>query len=506
MSRDPEFELSADMRLLELQRSALGLTTPDRTAWETRYAAEAVPGSDVPAVVPHGETAVLVAEATANPDRALIPGAVVTLTLSVANEGALEARDVTVSVPLPGGAAYRAGTFLHDGRTVSDDHAERFFGAGLPLDAIAPGSRATFVWKIGVRLGAKALVIAPQIQARDGAVIGARPLSLGRRDQAESVFTTELSRADAAIYEPKPLIPVDIPADELPFYELDTEEEIVYEAADAALSPAAPPAVRPAPAPAPQPEPEPPAEPQPPAPMVEPVPQPEPVREPEPEPIPEPPREAVVRYGKFDRTTLVFFERTFMGSKPPTILQHCIFASALACASDRNGNDDAGLKRHLDAQSQVLHRIALHEKLGKKEPMAEYAGELLANLDALVTVPIEEPSQAADDAVVLISELSEPTLAVIKKIGADRERWDFVKARQLTLALQAQSTNVADQAKAAAIDNALRQYAQISMTTLQKLFVRIRIDRTTGLLSNHEPPLDAAARSLISALSAAIAR
>jgi hypothetical protein len=44
------------------------------------------------------------------------------------------------------------------------------------------------------------------------------------------------------------------------------------------------------------------------------------------------------------------------------------------------------------------------------------------------------------------------------------------------------------------------------MMTLQKLFVRIRLDRTTGLLFATEPALDAAARALLAALATAIER
>lgn len=485
MNFDPDFEVSADMRLLELQRSSLGLAPHDRSAWESRYTLEGGPMLDsAKPSEPRGTSAVLSVEANASPASGVIPGAIVTFSLSIVNEGAVTATGIVAGAPIPGGASFRAGSFVQDGRGLSDDSAEHFFGAGLPIAELKAGSRTTFVWKTGVRLGSKPLVLAPQVSANVGAVIGARPLTVTRKDQPHTVFTTELDRAGAELREPKALIPVDIPADDLPFYELDEEEELVHEAADAALS-------------APQkfeaqPEPPPPIVENPPAAVA---------------PSPEPPREAVVRYGKFDRTTLVFFERTFLGSKPPTILQHCIFANALACSTDADGNDRAGLKRHLDAQSQVLHRIVLHERLGKKEPIAEYAGELLADIDDLVPGPVVSPPlPATSEFVPLMAELGAPTVVVISRISQERDRWDFVKARQLTLALQAQRAFAGDEAQAAAIENALRAYAQASMTTLQKLFVRIRIDRTTGLLFAQEPALDAAARGVIAALSAAIKR
>lgn len=496
MNREPDFEASADMRLLELQRSALGLTAPPPTRWESRYGSDATAGVTDTEEPFEGASAVLVVETTANPPGGVIPGTVVTFSLSIANEGTQRATNVRVAVPVPGNAAYRTGSLVIDGRGAGEDVAQRFFGDGLEIGEIAPGNRATFVWKIGVRLGLGPLVAMPSVRATNAATVGARSVRVTRRNQRETSFATEVTRAEAAFLEEKPLIPVEIPAEDLPIYELDAEETLVYEAADAALSSAVPP----------QPEPEP-----------EPDPEPEPEPAPEPEPVVEvaaapahvevaPVREAVVLYGRFDRTTLVFFERTFNGSKTPTLLQHCIFASALACTSDARGGETASLKTHLDAQSQVLHRIALHEKLGKKEPIVEYKGALLAPVwDLSPSVVEPAPARTAGQAL-LVTELSAPALAVVRKIGEERDRWDFIKARQLTLALQAQRAIVDDQAAGAAIENALRSYAQLSMTTLQKLFVRIRIDRTTGLLFAGEPALDAAARAVLTAFSSIVER
>ncbi len=484
MNVDPDFELSADMRLIELQRASLGLAPPRPTTWQTRTLADGgvMPDEETP---PASKSAVLIGTVAANPSSGLIPGAVVTVTLSVANEGAVAAQNVVIGVSVPGGAGYRPGSFTMDGRSGNEDAAEQFLGSGLDVGEMQAGTRHTFIWKLGVRLGGQPLILAPSIRATGAAVVGARAISVERRDRASIAFAAELERADPAIFTAKPLVPVEIPAEEIPedeppFYELDAEETLVHEAADAALSSAAPPITPRAAQPEPQPEPE---------------------RE-----ISAPPREAVVLYAKFDRATIAFFERTFSGSKPPTILSHCIFASALACATDANGIDTLALRKHLDAQSQVLHRIQLHERLGKKEPISEYAGQLLASLDDFKARPIGEIN-APKDALFLETELTEPTLAVIAKINEERERWDFVKARQLTLALQAQRLAGLDpnDAASAALENALRVYAQTAMTTLQKLFVRLRIDRTTGVLFQTEPQLDVAARALVTAFKNALA-
>ncbi len=491
MNREPDFESSADMRLLELQRTSLGLVAPERLAWESRYAVDSTPGIEVEAeaAAPHG--AMLALTVTATPPGNVIPGTVVTYALSLANDGAQPATGVFASVPLPGGVAYRLGSLQINGRAASDDAADDLFGAGLRLGTIAPGGRSTLLWKVGVRMGTKPLLTIPQVRARDAAVIGGGPLVVERKGSV-SAFAGELAAADRAMFEPQPLIPVEIPADELPIYELDAEEEIVFEAADAALSNSVIRERKPELQAEPEPEPEP---------VLELEPEPEPQPEP---PLP-PPREAVVLYGALDRSTLAFFERIFNGSKDPTILQHCIFAGALACASDADGNDDLGLRAHLAAQSQILHRVSLHEKLGKKEPIAEYAGTLMATVDAIAPRPVREVRPPAADRLTLANELHEPALVVVRKIAEERDRWDFVKARQLTLALQAQRVLIDDDARAAAIDNALRSYAQHAMTVLQKLFVRLRIDRTTGVLFQTDPALDAAARALLAACARAFA-
>jgi uncharacterized repeat protein (TIGR01451 family) len=488
MNREPDFESSADMRLLELQRSSLGLAAPERVAWETRYAVDSTPGVDVTLDTPTPSSAVLAVTLTATPPGEVIPGTVITYALSLVNDGAAAAPSVVAAVPLPGGVAYRLGSLQVDGRPADDSIADRLFGGGMDLGTIAPGSRATLMWKVGVRMGTKPLLVIPQVRARATAVLAGAPLVVERKGTT-TAFAGELAAADRALFEAKPLIPVEIPADELPIYELDSEEQIVYEAADAALSSAAFATA----------EPEVPAEPV----AAEPT---RPAqRMPEPQPEPVALREAVVIYGALERPTLAFFERVFNGSKDPTILQHCIFAGALACALDAEGQDTIGLRAHLAAQSQILHRVSLHEKLGKKEPIGEYAGQLLAQIDAIAPAPVGPVASAGPDRLLLANELHEPALAVVRKIAEEHARWDFIKARQLTLALQAQRVVLDDDAKAAAIDNALRAYAQHAMTVLQKLFVRLRLDRTTGVLFQTDPSLDNAARTLLAACALAFA-
>jgi uncharacterized repeat protein (TIGR01451 family) len=503
--REPEFEESADMRLVDLQRAALGVSAPERSNWESAGHTE---GSSLQAEpVQPLRSAVVAVEITAAPPGEVIPGAIVTLAMSVANEGAAPATNVRVCAPLPGGATYRHGSFVRDGRPLLDDAADEFFGPGTLIETLAPKSRATFVWKVGVRLGNKPLVIAPTVTAEETAVVGAQPAIISRKPDSSSGFAAEVLRLDPALY--------DRPSDEeLPIYELDEEEILEHEAAQAALSeyqPGIAPPLQPVPPPS-QPEPAPPPD--------QPAPVPEP-GEPEPEPyVPEPPsqppdvepaaeqhvavREAVVLYGRLDRPSVAYFERIFTGGKPPTLLNHFILGGALACTRSFEGDDVAGLKAHMDAQGQLLQRIVLHEKIGKKEPIAEYAGKMLAGIDQFAPAPVPPSAPPQDSNVILLEvELETPTLAVLRKMQDESARWDFTKARQLTLALQAR-TIVANAPfdRVEAAENALRAYAQTAATQLQRFFVRMRIDRTTGLLFANDETLDTAARTLVAALTA----
>lgn len=451
MSYEPDFDAIADMKLLARRRSSLGLAParePVRAVLDE--------DDDIERFESPKRGAALLLDISAVPNDGVIPGAIVTLALSLTNDGDTDAGETIVSVPLPGGVTYRPGSFVRDGHAQYDDVAESFFGAGLAIGTLAAKTRATFVWKLAVRLGQSPLLIAPTARAENASVTGGRQLRIGRKAVGgTTAFAAPL---------PKPFIPTQLPVKILPFYELDAEEELEHEAARAALSPAV--AQRPQ----------------------------------------APPREALVVLGTFPRATHDFFSATFADGKAPSLLQHCIFATALACANDYDGKAIVGLDVHLDAQSRLLHRIVLHERMGKKEPISQYAGTFPERLGELEPHALAaQPGAQADAATLLTSaEIEAPARAVLARLVEERARWDFVKARQLTLALQAKSAAGvhADAAQQSLADRALREYAQVSTTILQRLFVRMRVDGTTAILFGNEPLLDAAARGLLAALAA----
>jgi uncharacterized repeat protein (TIGR01451 family) len=507
--REPDFDASADMRLVDLARATLGVPAPARGSWESVMHAE---GASVDPEPPQKlASAVLAVETVATPANDVIPGAIVTLTLSIANEGVEDARGVRVSVPLPGGASFRNGSLVRDGRPLFDDAADEFLGSGILVGTIASKARVTFIWKIGVRLGNKPLVVQPSVRAQASAILGAEPAIVSRRAGVPGAFGSQISRSATG----------EIPAaDDLPIYELDEEEVVEYEAGIAALSsttaqaeyvPPFEPPLQPVPPPD-QPEPAPP--PSQPSPVPDPgVPAPEPMI---PEPPTQPPdvepaahaapapRQGVVLTGRIDRPSVAYFERIFMTNNSPTLLNHFILGGALACTRPLRGGDVAGLKVHMDAQGHILQRIVLHEKLGIKEPIGEYAGTMLARIDQFVPADVMRLAPPDDPNIVLLeTELEAPALGVLSRMQEDGSRWDFTTARQLTLALQARRICArAPEDRVRAAEDALRAYAQTCATQLQRFFVRMRMDRTTGLLFARDEKLDAAASTLIAALTA----
>ncbi|MGZ6129895.1 MAG: hypothetical protein ACXWMY_17165, partial [Vulcanimicrobiaceae bacterium] len=202
------------MRLVELHRAALGVPSPPRPSWESRFSDDGPVvevGPEQPAA-----SAVLAIEATATPANDVIPGAIVTVTLSLSSEGAEPARNVRVSVPLPAAATFRNGSFVRDGRPQLDDAADELFGEGLSIAEIPPRARVTLLWKIGVRLGNTALAIAPLVRAENTAIVGAKRVVVSRKAEPRMSFSGEVSREVART----------APESEFPFYELDEEEQL----------------------------------------------------------------------------------------------------------------------------------------------------------------------------------------------------------------------------------------------------------------------------------------
>jgi uncharacterized repeat protein (TIGR01451 family) len=211
---------SADMRLHDLARRELGL--PPRPPVSTSYidAAEVADGAeeaeeDEDAFISSGT--VLIGALDAQPRISLIPGALVTVVLSVVNDGTVTARNVRAILALPADTTYRAGTFAIDGKPGSDESANELFENGTDVGDIEPRARRTVLLKLVIDAGLGDIALSAHLNVAAGAVLGLRAMMLKRAaPSGRSVLA------------------------ERPFYESDPDEL----ASEALAEPANPPTIK----------------------------------------------------------------------------------------------------------------------------------------------------------------------------------------------------------------------------------------------------------------------
>jgi uncharacterized repeat protein (TIGR01451 family) len=211
---DERYDRSADMRLLELQREALGV--PRRVIDSISYT-DPDPLPDTLGAEPESYAqsgTILIAATDARPRTALIPGALVTISLSVANDGDAAATNVRMSLPLPVDTSFRPGTLTIDGVPGGDDVAAEFFANGIVVGDIGPGTRTAVSVKLVVELGRNDIILSPQLSAAAGAIVGLRAMRLTR---------------DKTVGRGLPV--------ERPFYESDEQEHLVEPLAPATPQP-----------------------------------------------------------------------------------------------------------------------------------------------------------------------------------------------------------------------------------------------------------------------------
>jgi hypothetical protein len=207
---------SADMRLHDLAREEQGLPArpPVLTSYIDAAQVEDDADEDEEAFVASGT--VLVAALDAQPRVSLIPGALVTIVLTILNDGTVAARNVHAVLALPADTAYRIGTFAIDGAPGSDDSANELFGNGTDVGDIEPSARRTVVLKLVIEAGVGDIALSPHLSVAAGAVLGLRAMLLKR-----------------AAPSGRSVVP------ERPFYELDPDES----ASEALAEPASPPTI-----------------------------------------------------------------------------------------------------------------------------------------------------------------------------------------------------------------------------------------------------------------------
>ena len=489
---DP-FEQSADMRLLELQRKALGIEAPPRPNWSGTHTDmnEAIPlQEDAPPVLRGRRITV---DLAATPNAKLIPGAVVTLSLAIHNNGEQSIDGVRVAVPMPGSATYRPGSLQVDQRPLTDADADRFFGESFDVPKLEAGRRLGFVWKISVQPGTKPLVISPRVSAEGAGVTGGAPILLSR---GAAPTSSKLPKA----YAPAQDEP------ERPFYELDAAEERDFEhegvtGNEPAFGHEAPlfvmPDVLPAEQPQPQPEPEPEPEPEPaPEPVqayaaAEPEPEPEPVVEVEPQPEPR-------LYCAFDSASLALVKKLFTSESYGQI-PHYVLQNSLACALSGTRHD-AGVRTHVSQQAGLLSRALLMHKLNKPMHVADFS----TGKTGFDLAPAAEPSSDAP-ASALYMPLTQAEVEFCAPVEGRNPLESFIRIRQIAVALQARRALVADEELARRAEALLEAYATSARAAINRTFIRAKLDKNFDPFGAADPVADKLAHELIDVLALVLA-
>jgi hypothetical protein len=178
--KDERYGRSADLRLHDLRRQELGL--PPRAPVLTKYVATetatGVEDDEDNAFAASGS--VLVAALDAQPRIALIPGALITIVLTLVNDGEAASSGVRANVALPVDTTYHPGTLSIDGTPADDRIARDLFENGADLGEIEPGARRTVIVKLLVEAGVGDILITPHVSAAAGAVLGLRAMRLNR--------------------------------------------------------------------------------------------------------------------------------------------------------------------------------------------------------------------------------------------------------------------------------------------------------------------------------------
>ncbi|MFN2529434.1 MAG: hypothetical protein ABR584_12045 [Candidatus Baltobacteraceae bacterium] len=475
---DP-FEQSADMRLLELQRKALGKEPPRPSNWSASSVDmhEGIPVAETP--IPELSGARLFVDLIANPKAKLVPGAVLTVSLALQNAGDRPAEDVNISVPIPGETAYRPGSLLIDDRTASVSYADALFGEGFVVEQLAPGQRMGFVWKISVERGVSSIVVTPRVSSKNAAVIGAASTLLSRGKPATSPTLPEQYTPSAQEIE-------------RPFYELDETEEQSLDK-EFPSSPGLPfaeaplpvmPDVLPAEAPAES--------------TVQPV-----VEELQPLPDPAPQPASVVEaprlYCIFDASSLATVKKLFAADSFGQV-PHFILQNSLACSLAAMGVD-TGLRTHFSQQAGMLSRALLMRKLGKPMNPADYStGKTGFPLDATAQVA---PESAPSPLYMALT----PAEAEFCAAGAERNHLEsFIRIRQLAVTLQARYVAVKDEHLRSQIEQLLSDYATAARAAINRIFIRAKLDKNFDpMAAAVDPATDKLAHALIDSLERVIA-
>jgi hypothetical protein len=500
---DDLFDRDADSRLLERRRrEELGLAPhrPATSSTPPRFGAESMLADESP---PASRSAVLRVAVVARPNRELIPGAVVTVVVTVHDDGHAAADNVDLRITLPAEAEAIAGSFARDEIEID---GEALLGPGLLLGTVEAGEevRIRFAFRVlpgtgpldlGVHAGAPGVptISAPaqRLMRRSGhaSVAETRPffeLEAGEADDELRAIVaagaTPQRAVDAFVDEPI-VVPIVIEAErepELEPFAIEREPEIVavveteiVEVVETEIV-----AVELVQEPAPV--------------AAAPAPEPEPQPESEPAPPPRAREFALLRNLEVDEVRAL--EHVFAGDVPHGLAGLALLSSIAAV--DAPLGAALGVRDFARSVAAALPRALVAARL-------QHATTPVVTRAALASIRPYALAPAGDvggEGALLALRLDERGLDGLRAVlGRDLDDI-FLRGVQVLLAVCPRSLEGVDARAAERAGEALAQYRVAAGAWLMRVTVRRAVDRAYDPLTADDRLLHEAGRALVGVL------
>jgi hypothetical protein len=509
---DDLFDRDADGRLLERRRrEELGLAPqpPPASSTPVRFGAESIINEDArPA--PRG--AVLRVALVARPNRELIPGAIVTVVVSLHDDGDADAADVRLRVVLPAEAEAIAGSFSR-GEAELDGNA--LLGSGLRVGTVAAREELRIRFALRVLPGTAPLDISVHAGAPGVPTISAPTLRLSRRsghaaferprpffelesDETDDELTaladryTEPERAvDVIVDEPAiPVAPAVEPEPALVTAAAEPDLATAEAAPERAVAEPEPEATRPA---RPRPRPRPKSKPKP-KPKLKAERAPERERAPEPEPVQ--PEFTLMRNLEIDEVRAL--ERVFSGGVPHGLAGLALLSSIAAVDAPLGGS--LGVRDFARSVATALPRALVAARLQHATPPV-VTRQALATIRPFALAPA---GRVGGEGPVLALRLDERGLDALRAVlGRDLDDI-FLRGVQVLLAVCPRALEGVAPEAAERAGEALATYRVAAGAWLMRVTVRRSVDRTYDPLTADDLLLHDAGRGLVAALRDAL--
>ena len=503
---DDLFDRDADGRLLERRRrEELGLAPqpPPASSTPVRFGAESMINEDV-RPTPRG--AVLRVALAARPNRELIPGAIVTVVVSLHDDGDAEAADVRLRVVLPAEAEAIAGSFS---RSEAELDGDALLGSGLRVGTVAAREELRIRFALRVLPGTGPLDISVHAGAPGVPTISAPTLRLSRRsrhtafERPRPFFELETDETDdqltaLAARHAEPVRAVDAIVDEpaIPLAPaVEPEPELVTAEAEPelAITEPEPEGTRPA-RPRPRPRPKSKSKPKPkPKPKAERAPEPEPA----PEPPPAPPEFTLMRNLEVEEVRAL--ERVFSGGVPHGLAGLALLSSIAAVDAPLGGS--LGVRDFARSVATALPRALVAARLQHATPPV-VTRQALATIRPFALAPA---GRVGGEGPVLALRLDDRGLDALRAVlGRDLDDI-FLRGVQVLLAVCPRALEGVAPEAAERAGEALATYRVAAGAWLMRVTVRRSVDRAYDPLTADDPLMHDAGRGLVAALRDALA-